>query len=340
MNETIVVTGGSGLIGSHLLYDLVKAGEKVRVLTRNKGDHQFTKKIFRYYAQNETGGYDDIEWVEGDILDLFSLKDAMKDVDQIYHCAALVSFHPEDKKQLFKINIEGTSNVINVALEHNIKKLCYISSIAALGREDNFFIINEDTTWKRSRKNSMYAVSKYAAEREVWRGSVEGLKTIIVNPSVVVGPSEDFKGSSEIFFTVWKGLRFYPKGINGFVDVRDVSKAMITLMKSDIINERFVLSAENLPYLEFFNLIAECLDKKPPNIYVNPIFSEMAWRLGKIKSFITRERPLITRETARTAYQVNRYSNEKICNHINFEFTPIRDSIDNICDFFKKEIIH
>ncbi|MFC2100415.1 NAD-dependent epimerase/dehydratase family protein [Bacteroidota bacterium] len=334
----ILVTGGTGFIGSHLLYNLIQAGEKVRVLTRNKKNNQFTKKIFRYYSNDDDGGFSKLEWIEGDILDIFSLQEAMQNVDHVYHCAALVSFHPSDKKSLNKINIEGTANVINTALDSKVQKLCYISSIAALGREDNIFVIDEKTTWKKSRKNSMYAISKYGAEREVWRGSVEGLNTIIVNPSVVLGPSENYKANSEIFYTVWNGLRFYTKGINGFVDVRDVAKVMIALMNSEIVNERFILSSENFSYQNVFDEIAKFLGKKQPNIYVNPFFGEFAWRLEKTRSFITNKKPFITKETARTACQTNRYSNEKICKTLNYNFISIQQSIHDMCHYFIKEM--
>ncbi|MCD4747372.1 MAG: NAD-dependent epimerase/dehydratase family protein [Bacteroidales bacterium] len=330
----ILVTGGTGLLGSQLLLDLVKSGKKVRALKRNKSKTDIVHKVFSYYFDKPEAMFEKIEWVEGDILDIFSLKDAINGIKEIYHCAAIVSFNPDDKESMIKTNIEGTANIVNVALGENIRKLCYVSSIAALGRADNDGIINEDTIWRTSGKNSAYAISKYGAEREVWRGIEEGLDAVIISPSIIIGLSDNNKGSEELLSTVWNGLKFYTKGVNGFVDVRDVTKLMLLLMQSNIKNERFVVSSENLSYKQLFNMIAENLGKNPPSIKAGYLLSEIAWRVERLKSFISNTKPLITKETARTANQKYYYSNEKIINALNFEFMPISKSIKDACKLF------
>ncbi len=334
----IFVTGGTGLIGSHLLYDLTKTGEKVRALKRPISDLSFLRKVFNHYSEEGDKLLGTIEWVEGDILDYFSLEEALEGVDKVYHAAAIVSFHAGDKNAMLDVNANGTANLVNACLEKEVRKLCHVSSIAAIGREKNSGVITEETRWKRSKQNSKYAVSKYGAEREVWRAMAEGLKAVIINPAVVIGPSDYTKGSAEIFYTVWKGLKFYSRGCNGFVDVRDVSNIMIKLMESEIHEERFIISAEILRYKKIFDLIAKSLDKKPPNIPVRPWMAEMVWRGMKFRSFCTGKKPLITKETARTSMQDWKYDNTKIKETLNYEFIPIKECIDNLKDFFMNDI--
>ncbi|MCU0370166.1 MAG: NAD-dependent epimerase/dehydratase family protein, partial [Bacteroidales bacterium] len=234
----IFITGATGLVGSHLTFELVRSGQPVRALKRPSSDMGMLEKVFRLYSDNPENLLSTIEWVEGDILDIFSLEEAMEGADTAYHCAALVSFLPKDRKKLIKINTEGTANVVNAALEKKLRKLCHVSSIAALGRPENLTdVIDEDLVWKTSRNNSVYAVSKYGAEREVWRGTAEGLDAVIVNPSIILGVAGNSQGSSRLFNTVWQGLKVYPPGKNGFVDVRDVARAMILLMNGDFRNE-------------------------------------------------------------------------------------------------------
>jgi nucleoside-diphosphate-sugar epimerase len=334
----IFVTGGSGLVGSHLLFDLVSSGKQVRALKRKNSSIELTKKIFGYYSNDTEKLLNFIEWIEGDVMDIYSLYDAMQDIDQVYHAAAMVSFHPSDQKEMMKINVDGTANVVNACLYKNVKKICYVSSIATLGRTDNDELVNEETQWKNSKNNSQYSISKYGAEREVWRGTIEGLPAVIVNPSVIIGPGDWKKGSSQLFQKLWDGLKFYTDGVNGYIDVRDVSKAMILLMESDIANSRFILSSENLDYLELFTMISEGLNKKIPSIKANYLLSQFAWRAEKLRSSITGKKPLITKETARTAFHKYYYSNEKIKKALNFEFIPMPQSISDTSKLFLKDI--
>ncbi len=335
----ILVTGATGLVGSHLVYELVKNGWRVRAIRRPESDLQLIRAVFRIYSEEQEELFSRIEWIEGDIMDIYSLENAMEDVEYVYHCAAIVSFHPKDHKKMLKVNVEGTANVVNAAISKGVRKLCHISSIAALGRPENMdMVIDENLVWKASRNNSMYAISKYGSEREVWRGTVEGLDAVVVNPSIILGVAGPVKGSSRLFTTVWKGLKFYPPGINGFVDVRDVVKAMIDLMESDIKNERFILNSENLKYKRLFELIAEGLGKKAPFIRSGKFIAEAGWRMEMMRGYLFGTKPLITKETARTAMNKYLYSTEKIKEAIGFEFTPLEESIKAYCEIFKSEI--
>ena len=326
-----LVTGGTGLLGSHLLYYIALSGEKARAIKRKGSNNENVRKLFNYYSPEKPELFDQIEWVEADILDIFSLEEVMLGIDFIYHCAAMVSFSPKDAEQMLSINGTGTSNLVNIALEKNIKKLCHVSSIASLGRESNSGLINEDCWWKDSPENSNYAKSKYAAEREIWRGAEEGLDCVIVNPSIIIGPGNWEKGSSKMFQTSANGLKYYSEGSSGFVDVRDVALLMIKLMKSNIKSERFILNGENCSYRDFFNFIHDAFSKKRPYIKANKFLSEIAWRTDTIKSFFSGQSPLLTRESARSAHKKHAFSNHKIKERLAHEFIGIQQMIDNTC---------
>ena len=332
----ILVTGGTGLVGSHLLLDLVRAGKPVRALKYPPDDIKFTEMVFHHYSDNAEELLNKIEWFEGDVLDIFCLKEAMDGVDYVYHSAAIVSYQPRQKNIMMKVNVDGTANIVNIALDKKVRKLCHVSSIASLGRAENNDLIDESSKWKASEENTNYGISKYGGEREVWRAAEEGLDVVIVNPSIIIGLANFDKGSIQLFSTIWKGLKFYTPGTNGYVDVRDVVRAMIMLMESDIKNERFILNAANLYYKELFDMMADCFGRPGPNIKVNNSMSAIVWRIVKASSLLTGKTPVITRETALTAMKEYRYSNEKIRKKLGFEFIDIRKTIEETCNIFRK----
>ena len=332
----VFVTGGTGFLGSHLIYQLIQKGEKVKALKRNGSSFEMLHRVFSFLGENGEKSLKQIEWVEGDLLEIHSLEDFLDDVDIIYHCGALVSFQHADKKLMQKVNIEGTANLVNAALNKKIKKFCHVSSIAAIGRADNENVIDEDMAWKSSRANSSYAVSKYGAEREVWRGVEEGLNAVIVNPSVILGPGELNSGIASMIRLVRKGFGFYTKGVNGFVDVRDVARVMIDLTDKDISAQRFIISSENLMYRQIFNWIAEYFEKPKPKYLARKWMSEIAWRLFHIQKVITNKKPLITKETARTANNKYLYSNKKIIDTLDFQFLLVEQSVKDSCNFYVK----
>lgn len=333
----ILVTGGTGLLGSHLLYLLSSSGKKVRAIKRPCSNTNSVKKIFAYYSANAEELFQKIEWLEGDVLDIYSLIEAMEGVDHVYHCAAEVSFSGKEIESMKKINVEGTANVVNACLDRNLKKLCHVSSIAALGKTSTKQI-TEDTPWKTNYKVSKYSLSKYSAEREAWRGIAEGLNVIIVNPSVIIGPGNWNKGSSNMFTGSFKGIKYYTEGSTGFVDVRDVAKAMVKLMESEIKNERFIISGENSKYKDFFDLVHDNFEKPKPSIQAGKLLSDFAWIASKLSSYLTGKSPLITKETARAAHNQHHFSNEKIKEALGFEFIPLSKTVKETCEFFLKDL--
>jgi len=333
----ILVTGGTGLVGSHLLYRLVTLGEMPIALKRKSSDLLKIKKVFSYYSDNAEVLFNKIKWVEGDILDYSSVLDAMKDVTQVYHTAASVSFQSSDKENLIATNVLGTTNIVNAALEKKISKLLHVSTIGALGRAESDGIVTEDTHWN-SKKSSVYSTSKYNAEMEVWRGIAEGLNAVIINPSIILGPGEWNSGSSKLFSTMYNGLKFYSIGSNGFVDVEDVVTSMMLLMNSGIVGERFIVNSENISYKQFFTWMAESLNVKPPSYRAGNILSGIGWRLLWFKGLVTGKQSTITRETAETACQLYNYSNSKIKEELGVEFMSVRDSLDKNAKLFLRDL--
>lgn len=336
----IFVTGGSGLLGSHLLFDLLSQGHPVKVLVRSAGSKQNILSTFGYYTTDPESLYRKIDWVEGDVTDIYSLSEAFDNVDYIYHTAACVSFNPKDKKKIYQTNVEGTANVVNLCLEKGIRKLCFVSSIASLGSTEDGSPVNENVLWKPTKNASDYSVSKFKSEMEVWRGITEGLNAVIVNPSVILGPGNWGFGSSSFFPVVAKGFKYYTYGSNGFVDVRDVSKAIIKLMESEISGERFLISAENIGFKELFTQIANALNVAPPTIFANPLLSSLAWRIEAIKAKLLFSQPKITRNTIISSHKKSLFTSLKISEAIGIEFRSIENSIKEIAEFYKKDSNH
>lgn len=332
----ILVTGGTGLVGSHLLYRLVISGETPVALKRSSSDVSKTKKVFSYYTDDVEKLTGKIKWVDGDILDYHSVLSAMDEITKVYHTAAAVSFQSSDSHTLVTTNIQGTANIVNAALEKKIRKLLHVSTIGALGRADATGIVTEETHWN-SKKSSVYSTSKYHAEMEVWRGIAEGLDAVIINPSIILGPGNWDSGSSKLFTTMYNGLKFYSIGSNGFVDVEDVTKVLILLMKSEISGERFIINSENISYKKFFNWMAESLNISPPKFRAGHLLSGIGWRLLWAKGMITGTKSTITKETAETACQKYNYSNEKIIQETGIEFMSVRKSLEKNAKLFLKD---
>jgi nucleoside-diphosphate-sugar epimerase len=331
----ILVTGGTGLVGSHLLFDLCKLNKQVRAIKRENSTIDNVKKVFSYYANNAPELLKNIEWVNADLLDVNSLEQAMEGITTVYHCAAMVSFDSKKQTELMQVNIEGTANLVNAALAKHIKKICHVSSIATIGMAENGMDATEDLFWKSSAENSNYAISKYGAEREVWRASAEGLDVLIVNPSLIIGAGNWQQSSSNLFNNGYKGIKFYTAGTTGFIDVRDVTALMIKLMNSEQKNERFILNSENKSYKAFFDCMHEAFNKPKPNIKARKFLSHFAWLMETVRCAITNNTPLITKETARAANTISNYSNGKIMQVFpEYKFIPVNQSIKDTCKLF------
>ena len=320
------VTGSTGLIGSHLVLELLKQGNHVTCLRRKHTDLSAIHRLFVYHQANDL--YKKIVWVEGDVLDIHSLMKGMQNIDYVYHCAGYVSFDDANREKLLAINVTGSANVVNAALEANIKKLCFVSSTAALGEAKNNEVISENNVWSETKNTSIYSISKHYAEREAWRASEEGLDVVIVCPSVVIGPGDWEKSSMTLFNTVSKGLLFYTEGSNGFVDVRDVASAMIQLQESDIKNERFLLISENKSFREVLDTIADKLNKPSPKYKAGKLLAGIAWRIFYLYSLLKGQESTINKNTAASALRKTRYSNEKIKSVLALNFRTVDEAVE------------
>jgi dihydroflavonol-4-reductase len=335
----ILVTGATGLVGSHLMLQLLETNQSVTAIYRSNGSIQKVKMLFALY--NKTEFFERINWIEADIIDVPSLKIAFQNIEYVYHCAAVISFDPIDEDLLRKVNIEGTANVVNFCLQYGVKKLCHVSSIAALGdKKTHEQFVTETTEWNPEKPHSDYAISKYGAEMEIWRGQQEGLDVVIVNPGVILGPAvdaQDWKtGSREIFSRVAKGLPFYTKGATGFTTVNDVVKIMVWLMNSDIIGLRFIVVSKNITFEKILTSIAEALQVKPPFLYGKPWMTNVGWRMDWFASLFGRKRTL-SRMMAQTLHNTELFSNENIKNVMAYKFEDLEDYIKLIAAQYPKK---
>lgn len=316
----ILVTGGSGLVGQHLLEALLKTGEKIRATYRNE--------IPSFFTNISTNS---IDWFECDLLDIPSLEPAFENITHVYHCAAMVSYDPRKKDEMLLVNIEGTANIVNLCLDKNIEKLCHVSSISTLSDGANNELISEKNDWEDHPENSNYSISKQGAEMEVWRGIAEGLSAVIINPGIILGEGNILKSSSNLFKIVRDEFLYYTQGITAWVDVKDVVNVMILLMNSQIQNERFIVSAGNYSYHDIFTLMAKALHKKPPHKLASPWMTELVWRISYLKSLITGTVATITKETARSSQKKRRFDQSKLLRALgDFQYTKIEETIERV----------
>lgn len=325
----ILVTGGTGLIGSHLIYTLLKQGRKVRALKRSTSDVSIVSRLINYYDKESVGLDKNINWVEGDVDNYHSVYDAMKGAEEVYHCAATVSFSKSMQKRMLEVNVQGTANVVDASLELNVKKFCHVSSVASLGTAVEGEMVDEKVIFGKSKGKSGYAISKFRSEMEVWRGIDLGLNAVIINPSVVIGPGNWNSGSGMILKTIAKGFPFYTLGVTGYVDVRDVVDSMIKGMENETWGKRFIVNGENISHKKVFSYIAQTIGRKEPYIRVYPWMSNFAWRASVLISFITQRTPSLTRDTARSAHTETYYSAKLAENELNIKFTSIADAVKN-----------
>jgi dihydroflavonol-4-reductase len=321
------------LVGSHLLYFLLKEGHTVRAIRRKSSELKAVQDVFSFCSETSEIGarlFHKIEWVDADITEIPSLSEAFIGITHVYHAAGFISFKSKDYTKLKKTNIEGTANVVNLCLINNIQKLIHVSSIATLGNEDNGILISEKTEWNPENENSVYSISKYGAEMEVWRATQEGLDAVIVQPGVIIGSGYWNSGSGVIFNSVAKGIPFYTSGGIGIVDVKDVVKVMVLLMHNQVVNESFVLVGKSIYYKELLSEIALNLNQKPPNKkapkWVLILFSKFDWMfallLGKSQK--------LPKSTVRSLYKISFYDSSKIVNELNFSFTPYKDTLARV----------
>jgi nucleoside-diphosphate-sugar epimerase len=332
----ILVTGSTGLIGSHLLLFLTRKDLRVRAMYHHKNHIKKTENLFRLYSAEPEKLLHLIDWVKADITDITSLPEIMEDISHVYHTAALVSFNPKDKKRLHLTNVDGTANMLQAAMDAGVKKFLHFSSIASLGGYEQ--PITEKTIWNWKEPHSEYAVTKYLSEMEVWRASQEGLPVIILNPSIVLGAGFWNEGTGKIIKKADKKLWFYPPGANNFVDVWDVVKAGYQLMQTQIINESFIVGGNHISYKELLNLISQALGKKPPEFQLPAIIGQFAWRTEWILNKIFGKKPVLTKSLYHNLFQKRQYSSDKLIKTLSFQFIPIGAAIRNIVAQYQKNL--
>lgn len=322
----ILVTGATGFLGTQLVVQLLQSETRIRCIKRHTS--HIPPKLETLSNK--------IEWLNADILNLSDLAVAFDGITHVYHCAAMVSLNPKDKEQMIRTNVDGTANVVNLCIAQNVQKLIHVSSIAALGKSKNGELITEQHYWDAFDVNNGYAVSKYQSEMEVWRGIEEGLKAVIVNPSIILGIDASVEATNIMFKTIKNGLNYYTLGGSGFVDVADVAKAMIFLAHSDIVAQRFIINSQNMLYKNMFQSIAQALGVPAPAKKATPFMLGIAWRFSTAKAYLTNKKALITSDIATTASRIETFSNQKIKQIIDFNFKPIDVSINEIANRFKK----
>lgn len=333
----ILVTGATGLVGSHLILHLLENGENVRAIYHTSQSTAKTKSLFRLHQKEHL--FEKISWVAADITDVPSLSQAFANIQYVYHCAALVSFDPNDEKLLRKINIEGTANIVNLCLEFNVKKICHISSIAALGDlKPGETVVDENTEWNPEAPHSDYAISKHGAEMEIWRGQQEGLAVAIINPGVIIGPGFWTSGSGAIFTRVSRGLRYYTKGVTGFVGVDDVVKIACAAMKSNRSGEQYIAVSEILTFENMLKMVATSLKVKAPAIHAKPWLTSIFWRADWILSGVFMRKPKLSRMMAHSLHSIDHYSSEKTKRELSFSFRGISEVIIEVGTCYKKRL--
>ncbi len=326
----VLVTGGTGLVGSHLLYSLLKGNENVRAIHRSSSDLEAVKKVFSYFTSEADTLFQKIEWIEANITDIPALTLAFKGITHVYHAAAYISFNPKHYRKLKKANVEGTANIVNLCLENKIKKLCYVSSVATLGNAEKGNLINEKTAWNPEDDNSVYAITKYGSEMEVWRGTQEGLNAVIVNPGVILGEGFWNSGSGVIIKRASKGVSFYTTGGVGIVDVKDVVNAMMSLMGSSIEGQNYILVGKNIHYKELLSNLSYHFKKRPPKKLAPKWILTLMRIIDWFSAKLFRTKRSLVKATVNSLYSTSFYDASKIEKELDFRYTPFEETLERI----------
>ncbi len=333
----ILVTGATGLLGSHLTAALLMQNKKVRALYHTKSKIENTKQILSYYTTEVEKYFSQIEWHQADVTDYFSLQEPFTDVTEVYHCAGLVSFDENDSKKLYAINAEGTEHIINTCLEKGIKRFCHVSSVATLQVEANKKYIDEFSVWKTASGNSSYAITKYRGEFEAWRGAAEGINVLVVNPSIILGAGCWDQSSSQLITRCYNGLPVYTEGVTGYVDVRDVAACMIRLMDENKFGQRYILNSENCSFKEVTHQLQQNFHKPISKIKAGKLLLNAGWVISSFAQLFSKKRFVITKSVIQSAQKKTYYTNSKVCTELNYKFIPVKDSLAYIADLYKKE---
>ena len=333
----ILVTGGTGMLGAHLLLACARNKLPVRALYRSATRLQEVSDFFEYHFPDDPSHFKQIEWHQSDLNDWSQLEQAFEGINQIYHCAAKVSFASYHTQKLIKTNIEGTANVVNLALKYKVKKMVYVSSIAALGVEPMIKKVDENHSWNSNLPHTPYAYSKYGAELEVWRGSQEGLEVLVVNPGIILGEYFWNRSSGTLISRIAKGMNFYPTGNAGIVSLNDVVQCMMLLMNSTLKNERYILVSENISYQKLMKKIASQLGVKPPRFPLTKTLLYSLYILNKVTYAIGLKKSFLNRATLESLCSTQIYEGSKIERELNFHYSATDTVLEAIGKAYKTD---
>ncbi|MCF8363945.1 MAG: NAD-dependent epimerase/dehydratase family protein [Prolixibacteraceae bacterium] len=339
--DLVLVTGATGMLGSRVVYDLVNSGFPVRAIYRDKKRISQFEKNIGYYTNEPQTITSAVEWVQADVTEYASLPDVLKGVTTVYHCAAMVSFYKPDRPLMYEVNIYGTEKLVNACIDEGVQRLCHVSSVAALGRTEDGKMVDEETNWLPDKKHTGYSIAKYHSEMEAWRGMHEGLEVVVVNPSIILGPGEWTSGSPAFFNQINKGLKFYTSGITGFVDVRDVSRAMLLLTNENFSKakgKRYLLNASNHSYKEMFEMIARALQVKPPSVKVGKPLLGIAWRVALVVAKLSGKKPLMTKENVQNASNETHFDGSRIEKEFAFQYRDISETVKDVAGMYRSKL--
>jgi nucleoside-diphosphate-sugar epimerase len=333
MSQKIIVTGATGLVGSHLLIELTQKHEEVTALYRNEESKKLVNQLFSYYKKSEE--YKKVVWEKGDIKDLKRLKTLFIGATTIYHTAALVSFEKKVAEKLYETNVNGTKNVLEAIEYNNVSSFVFISSVASIRNKNSAGYFVEEGSLEGDRDWTDYAKSKTKSEKLVLEAKRGGLKTVIVNPGVILGPGEISRSSTAIFNTIKQGLSFYTLGINGFVDVRDVVDAALLLSELDSSEDRYICVGDNITFKHLFETISKAMNIDPPKYKANQFLLAVAWRIEAVIAKVQQRDPKLTKENTSSALEVIRYDSSLLKNELSFKFRPLEKASENTANFFR-----
>jgi dihydroflavonol-4-reductase len=335
-----LVTGATGIVGSHVVLALLQNNQPVTACRQKSSDITKVEKLFAYYTPEHRQLFEKIKWVELDVRNIFSIEEALEGISTVYHCAGLVSFHKSDRSRLFEINEKGTRNMVDACLAKNIGALCHVSSVATVNNLDYILPLNEEVFWKKSGKESDYAISKYNAEREVWRGTEEGLNAVIVNPGIILSPGFWHQSSSKLFTSAYKGTKFYTTGVTGYIGAPDVANAMLALTEKKLFANRYILVEDNYTYQHIFTTIQANFNKPAPSIKIPRALLNALRVTTSFLSLFTGKSPGLTKSVVQAAYSTQQLSNAKIKNTLPVKWTPVDEAIATICRHYLGDLQH
>lgn len=332
-----LVTGASGILGSYVVAELVKQGETVVACRQAKSSLLPIEKVFALKFEDWEEQFKKVEWRELDLTSLLSIETALQGIDTVYHCAGFVSFAASDRSKLFQINEQGTANLVNACLALPGIQFCHVSSIGTLNNSEHIGPLNESVFWKSTGKEGYYAISKYNAEREVWRGMEEGLNAVIVNPGVILAPAFWQQSSLELIHKAYKGNRFFTAGQTAYVMADDVAAVMIQLVKQKVFGKRFLVFENNYTYRAVFEALRKGFHYKGRLIEVSESVLKVVAFIERFFSFFIGRDAVLSPSVMRAAFNQQLYSRENLDNTLKHEFIPLLSGISNLCEIYLKE---